>query len=318
MATSTGDQRAQRDQQRITSEEATDRPYLGSGLMIVAGALVLLVTYQFTLELMLMGGLFTAVGFVWGALMVGTGVLALADPRLSTAAGIGGIAFSILSILGALGGMLVGIVVGIVGGSLLISWQPESEAVESSPTPATVGQTTTAGQQRSFGWQRDQGLEEESTPEITAESTEETTTAEPSTSEPSTSPSEPADSSGGAAAGGPASFSWQEDEGTSGVAWQDDEGASGADEPAPTPTTELGETDETSDTSDFGGSPTDRAGGTSFSWQGGGSGSSGYDPEVAEDEVESSSPFDDEGTDEENEGESFSWQEDPQARDEDE
>lgn len=120
-----------------------DRPTLGGVLIVVAGILMLLVTWQFTLELLAFGNAFTVIGFIFGALVVLTGVLTIAAPELSTPLGITAIALSILGIIGALGGLLFGTVIGIVGGSLAIAWQPEPiEAEGASSPPRGAGGTS--------------------------------------------------------------------------------------------------------------------------------------------------------------------------------
>lgn len=134
------------------------RPVLGSGLLVVAGLLMLFVTYQFTMELLMLGSAFTVIGFIFGTLVVLTGVLALAAPELSTPIGMTGIALSILGIIGALGGLLVGTILGIAGGSLLIAWQPATVSSRDEQ-PATSSKPVPADESGSFDWQRDRAPE---------------------------------------------------------------------------------------------------------------------------------------------------------------
>lgn len=191
-----------------SEEEPSGRPVLGAGLLIVAGLLVVLVTWQFTLELLLIGGAYSVIGFAWGALMILCGVLALSSPKLSTPIGVAGIAFSILSIIGALGGLLVGIILGIAGGSLLISWSPDEvgRAEPSSTERDRTPSPSPTGSQGSFSWQSgSSGTRSGSEPSVGTDRSAETqptgertsgddfsfqqgTSSSPSTS-PSTSPS---------------------------------------------------------------------------------------------------------------------------------
>lgn len=100
-------------------------------MLLVAGVIIGYVPIQFTLELILLGGAFTAIGVVIAMLVFLTGVIALftaAVPnrgirrRLSTILGIIGIAFSVLSLVGTLGGLFAGLLLGVFGGSLCIDW----------------------------------------------------------------------------------------------------------------------------------------------------------------------------------------------------
>lgn len=128
-----------------------ERPVLGGVLLMIAGLIVGYVPIQFTFELILIGGAFTAIGLVFAVLIFLTGVFALLRPDLSTILGIAGVAFSILSVVGALGGLLVGLLIGIVGSNLLIAWQPPGDPDDYTATATT---TTPAGASGGdFGWQ---------------------------------------------------------------------------------------------------------------------------------------------------------------------
>lgn len=100
------------------------RPFLGAVLLMLAGIVIAYVPLQFATELLLVGGAFTFVGLVFAVFVFLTGVLALVRPDLSTTIGVVGVAVSILSIFGALGGLVVGMAIGIVGGNLCVAWQP--------------------------------------------------------------------------------------------------------------------------------------------------------------------------------------------------
>lgn len=135
-----------------------ERPFLGGVLLIVAGLIVGYVPIQFTLELILIGGTYTAIGLVFAALISLTGVFALLRPDLSTILGIAGVAFSILSVVGALGGLLVGLLIGLLGSNLLIAWEPpakrgDREGHTAGAGTGTGGATTvTAGSGTDGGW----------------------------------------------------------------------------------------------------------------------------------------------------------------------
>jgi hypothetical protein len=90
---------------------------------MLAGVVIGYVPLQFAFELMLVGGSYTFVGATWAVGVFQTGAFALYRPEFSTMLGVVGVALSILSLLGALGGLLFGMVFGIVGDNLCAAWQ---------------------------------------------------------------------------------------------------------------------------------------------------------------------------------------------------
>jgi hypothetical protein len=100
------------------------RPLVGAVLLLLGGATIGYVPAQFASELLLIGGAFTVIGLVLAVAVAFCGVAALAKPRFSTVFGTLGIVFSTLSLFGALGGLLVGMVVGTAGGILCYAWEP--------------------------------------------------------------------------------------------------------------------------------------------------------------------------------------------------
>jgi len=99
------------------------RPFLGATLCIFSGLIILYVPAQLY-ELAATPGNMLFVGFFLGGLTLLMGVLSYIMPRLSTLLGILAIFASVLSIMGALGGFLIGTILGIIGGSMLIAWKP--------------------------------------------------------------------------------------------------------------------------------------------------------------------------------------------------
>ncbi|MDQ6596719.1 DUF6114 domain-containing protein [Bacillus salipaludis] len=65
-----------------------------------------------------------------GGLTLLMGVLSYIMPKLSSLLGILAIFSSVLSIMGALGGILVGTILGIIGGAICIAWKPEFTKAE--------------------------------------------------------------------------------------------------------------------------------------------------------------------------------------------
>jgi len=100
------------------------RPVFGGLFLIIGGLLIGYVPLQFASELMLIGGAFTVVGLLFAALVGFCGVGVLAKPRYSTIFGVFGVAFSTLSLFGALGGLFIGMLVGTLGGVLSYAWEP--------------------------------------------------------------------------------------------------------------------------------------------------------------------------------------------------
>lgn len=135
----------------------------------------------FAIELMFIGGAFTVVGLAFAVIVFLIGAFALLKPSMSTVLGVTGIAFSILSLVGALGGFLFGTILGIVGGSLCVAWQPPGTE-ERETMPETTGATTSAGAGTDFGWEENAGPQltesgpmADSAPQLTEATTEEQT-----------------------------------------------------------------------------------------------------------------------------------------------
>jgi F0F1-type ATP synthase assembly protein I len=101
------------------------RPFLGGVLLLLAGLIIGYVPLQFAGELIFIGGTFTIIGLVFATFVFLTGVGALAMPEHATIFGVAGVALSILSLMGALGGLLIGMLLGIIGGNLCVAWKNE-------------------------------------------------------------------------------------------------------------------------------------------------------------------------------------------------
>lgn len=103
------------------------RPFWGAALCILSGLIILWVPAKLY-EVAAAPGSILFVGFFLGGLTLLMGVLGFIMPRLSTLLGILAIFSSVLSIMGALGGFLIGTILGIVGGSMLIAWKPQLDS----------------------------------------------------------------------------------------------------------------------------------------------------------------------------------------------
>jgi hypothetical protein len=110
------------------------RPFSGATLCILSGLIILWVPAKLY-EVAAAPGSILFVGFFLGGLTLLMGVLSYIMPRLSTLLGVLAIFSSVLSIMGALGGFLIGTILGIIGGSLLIAWKPELATNDSIKQP---------------------------------------------------------------------------------------------------------------------------------------------------------------------------------------
>lgn len=98
------------------------RPFAGSVLIIVSGLMISWIPLNLFLTAFLPGSL-AIIGLLFGGLIVLLGISALLFPNASKVLGIFTIFLSVLSVIGALGGFLVGTIIGIIGGSLLMAWR---------------------------------------------------------------------------------------------------------------------------------------------------------------------------------------------------
>lgn len=98
------------------------RPVIGALFTMLAGIMVLKVGIAIAPILFMPGsGLYWA-GLVVGLILVGLSLMVLAFPESHTYMGLGIIVFSILSYVGAAGGLLVGGLFGLLGGTLVFAW----------------------------------------------------------------------------------------------------------------------------------------------------------------------------------------------------
>lgn len=104
------------------------RPFWGATLTLLAGLMILYIPIHL-FALAFTPGSYAILGILFGGLIVLLGILAYFYPQLSTLFGIVTIFLSVLSIMGALGGFLVGTIIGIVGGAILVGWSSETMIV---------------------------------------------------------------------------------------------------------------------------------------------------------------------------------------------
>ncbi|HLR62036.1 MAG TPA: DUF6114 domain-containing protein [Lentibacillus sp.] len=105
------------------------RPFWGATLSLLAGLLVLYIPLQLYAIAFIPGSL-VFVGFIFGGLILITGIFSYIYPQFSTVFGVVVVFLSVLSVMGALGGFIIGTIFGIIGGSLLIAWEKTSVEVD--------------------------------------------------------------------------------------------------------------------------------------------------------------------------------------------
>lgn len=104
------------------------RPFWGATLTLLAGLMILYIPIHL-FALAFTPGSYAILGILFGGLILLIGILAYFYPQLSTLFGVVTIFLSVLSIMGALGGFLIGTIVGIVGGSMLVGWSAETVTI---------------------------------------------------------------------------------------------------------------------------------------------------------------------------------------------
>ncbi|WP_077615753.1 DUF6114 domain-containing protein [Caenibacillus caldisaponilyticus] len=98
------------------------RPFWGATFSVLAGLLILYIPIQLY-AIAFVPGSFAFIGLLFGVLVLILGVLSYIFPQFSTVLGVITMFLSILSIMGALGGFLLGTILGLIGGALCIGWE---------------------------------------------------------------------------------------------------------------------------------------------------------------------------------------------------
>jgi hypothetical protein len=99
------------------------RPFWGSILMILAGLLILAGPAAL-LQLAFLPGSMLWAGLLVGALLFTMGLIQLLMPSYALITGAIGIILSLVSLIVAIGGFGVGMLLGIIGSALGIAWRP--------------------------------------------------------------------------------------------------------------------------------------------------------------------------------------------------
>jgi hypothetical protein len=110
---------------------------IGGGMLCLGGVVVGAVPVLFRSSLAIVGSLQVLIGLVVAGGMVLCGAVAFTRPGYAVAVGIPGILLSLLSLIGALGGFLIGMLLGIVGGALATAggyWYRSDDRTGAEPT----------------------------------------------------------------------------------------------------------------------------------------------------------------------------------------
>lgn len=106
------------------------RPFTGSVLMMLAGLLVLWGPITLIRFALLPGSVIWS-GLLVGALLILMGLLQMLVPSYSLMAGAIGIILSLVSLVAAAGGLGIGMILGVIGGSLSVAWKPIVRSIRS-------------------------------------------------------------------------------------------------------------------------------------------------------------------------------------------
>ncbi|MFB4167723.1 DUF6114 domain-containing protein [Virgibacillus sp. JSM 102003] len=104
------------------------RPFWGASLILLAGLMILYIPLHLY-AIAFIPGSFVFVGFLFGGLILIMGILDYIYPQFSTVFGVVTIFLSILSVMGALGGFVIGTVIGIIGGAMSIAWEKQEVTI---------------------------------------------------------------------------------------------------------------------------------------------------------------------------------------------
>jgi hypothetical protein len=100
------------------------RPWL-AGLVTLAAGLTITLVPNADVSVVILPGVAGLSGFVLGSLIIAGGLFLILSPPIHGLIGIAVVLLSLVSFISSnLGGLLVGMVLGIVGGSLGFGWQP--------------------------------------------------------------------------------------------------------------------------------------------------------------------------------------------------
>lgn len=103
------------------------RPFWGAALALLSGLIILYVPLQL-IEIAALPGTTLFIGFFLGGMVLLGGIMTYIMPQFSVFFGPFVMVSAILSIMGAMGGLVIGTLLGIIGGSMIMAWRPYPKA----------------------------------------------------------------------------------------------------------------------------------------------------------------------------------------------
>lgn len=120
------------DRRKRFGDWRAQRPLLAGVLILIGNVFMWLVVLDYAPSLLLIGSQTAFIGLIIASLIFLIGVFALMKPEYSTVIGWLGIPLSFISLMGTLGGLLIGMVLTIIGSCLCIAWE-SNEIEEDTP-----------------------------------------------------------------------------------------------------------------------------------------------------------------------------------------
>jgi hypothetical protein len=110
---------------------------IGGITVSLAGFFLMIIRYVRGTNIGLFGGTAGFLGIIWGTLIIVGAAMLYSRPQQHTTWSIIVLVFSLLSWIGALGGLIIGFVLGVTGGILGITWKPSAHTLPSPSSPTT-------------------------------------------------------------------------------------------------------------------------------------------------------------------------------------
>lgn len=124
------------------------RPFWGATFSLLAGLIIMYMPLNL-LEIALKPGNIVVLGLLFGGLITIIAILSYFYTKLNIIFGVITIFLSIASILGALGGLFIGMLLGIIGGALLLSWRVvEQKGDEEDHTTYTLAEVAASSSEQ--------------------------------------------------------------------------------------------------------------------------------------------------------------------------
>ncbi|PQD95332.1 hypothetical protein CYL18_08560 [Pradoshia eiseniae] len=103
------------------------RPFWGAILALLSGLVILYVPLSL-IEIAALPGTTLFIGFFLGGMVLLGGIMTLIMPQFAVFFGLFIMVSAILSIMGAMGGLVIGTLLGIIGGAKILAWRPYPKA----------------------------------------------------------------------------------------------------------------------------------------------------------------------------------------------